>query len=214
MSWICIFAPQSVGAEIPLYPTGPSEDSAFVRFANASGLDVDMHVTASKVIVKLGGTHPSTEFYPVRANTEIRGEFEQGNEQARIAVSLKPGEFVTVVARTIDKKLSQIIFRESPEDFNALKASIALYNADPACRHADLRVAGRSVLLFEAVAADALQRRSVNPVKLSVELFCDGKLEGAALNLGQLQAGGRYTILVGRSGQHARINFASDAVAK
>lgn len=213
MSWLCLIVTQSLAAEIPLYPTGPSEDAAFVRFANAHAQSVEMHATTSKTTVKLDNSLSATAFYPVRANLDIVGEFHLNREKSNFTVNIKPGEFVTVVARSTDNKLSQITFRESPEDFNALKSSIALYNADPTCLRADLRVAGRSLLLFEAVAVDALQRRSVNPVKLSVELLCDGKVQGTALSLGQLEAGGRYTILIGHSGKESRMHYISDGIA-
>jgi hypothetical protein len=205
---------QSLAAEIPLYPTGPSEDAAFVRFGNAHEQSVDMHATTSKTTTKLDHSLSATAFYPVRSNLDIVGEFHLNSEKTKFTVNIKPGEFVTVVARSTDNKLSQITFRESPEDFNSLKSSIALYNADPTCLHADLRVAGRSLLLFEAVAVGALQRRSVNPVKLSVELLCDGQAQGTALNLGQLEAGGRYTILIGHSGNESRMHYISDGIAQ
>lgn len=214
MSWLCMVATKSLAAEIPLYPTGPSEDAAFVRFANAEEHSVDMLATTAKTTIKLDQSLSATAFYPVRANLDIVGEFHLNREKAKFTVNIKPGEFVTVVARSTDNKLSQITFRESPEDFNALKSSIALYNADPTCLHADLRVAGRSLLLFEALAVDVLRRRSINPVKLSVELFCDGKAQGTALNLGQLEAGGRYTILISHSRTGSRMHYFSDNTAK
>lgn len=212
--WLCMCVTQSLAAEIPLYPTGPSEDAAFVRFANATAQSVDMHATTAKTTVKLDNSLSATAFYPVRANLNIVGEFHLNREITKFTVNIKPGEFVTVVARSSDNNLVQIAFRELPEDFNALKSSIALYNADPTCLHANLRLAGRSLLLFEAVAVDTLQRRSINPVKLSVELLCDGKAQGTALNLGQLEAGGRYTILIGHSGKGSRMHYISDGMAQ
>ena len=211
---LCTLAMGGTAAEIPLYPTGPSEDAAFLRFANASNQRIDMLASTSNTTIKLDDSRPGTAFYPVRANSDIKGEFQLGQEQAKISVNIKPGEFVTVVARSINDKLSQVTFRESPEDFNALRSSIALYNADPTCLRADVRVAGRSLLLFESVAVDTLKRRSVNPIQLSVELLCEGKLQGKVLNIGQLEAGGRYTILVASTGKESRMLKLSDGIAQ
>ena len=62
-------------ADIPLYPTGPSQDSAFVRFIN--GTDTNLSVTAggSKAKVALDTQQPASQYYPVASKGSITGEF-------------------------------------------------------------------------------------------------------------------------------------------
>jgi len=103
---------------------------------------------------------------------------------------------------------------ESPDDFNALKASVAFYNVDAQCASAALLAAGRNVVLLDGVPEGQAKRRQINPVPLSVQLSCGGKVVGQPLDLGPLEAGQRYTVFLVPAGKSSRIFKATDTVAR
>jgi len=111
------------------------------------------------------------------------------------------------------KELRLVTLREQPDDFNALKASLAFYSLDGSCANAGLQAAGRNVDIFKDVAEGSLQRRSINPLKLSVQLRCGGAAVGQPLDLGQLAAGQRYTLFLVPSAQGPRLFQAVDNLA-
>ena len=201
-------------ADIPLYDTGPSQDAAFVRFVNASSGAMEVKAAGSQSGTTLQSGQPASSFYPVRGNANVKGFFKNASLQSDIALKVKPGEFATVVAMSGGAVIQQTVLRESPEDFNALKVSLALYNLDAQCAGAGLNVLGRNAALFESVASGTLQRRALNPVSISVQLLCKGQVTPAKLALGTLQAGQRYSVFVMPDGVGAKLLIASDAVAR
>lgn len=200
-------------AEIPLYATGPSQDAAFVRFVNAQTGVLEVSSAGSAARTKLEPTQPASPFYAVNANARVKGRFHAGSQQGDISLTVKPGEFASVVALPGNGTIKQVILREQPDDFNALKVSLALYNIDPQCSTAGLKVLGRSAALFDSVASGSLQRRALNPVSISVQLVCKGVIAPATLALGALQAGQRYSVFVLPEGSNSRLVITSDNLA-
>jgi hypothetical protein len=200
--------------EMPLYDTGPSQDAAFVRFVNASSGAMEVKAAGSQSGTTLQPGQPASSFYPVRGNANVKGFFKNASLQSDIALKVKPGEFATVVAMPGSAAIQQTVLRESPDDFNALKVSLALYNLDAQCAAAGLNVLGRNATLFENVANGTLHRRVMNPVSLSVQLLCKGQVRPVTLALGNLQAGQRYSIFVIPEGLGSKLLIASDAVSR
>lgn len=199
-------------AEIPLYPTGPSEDSAFLRFFNAG--DTALELSAENgASLRLEGDVRASDFLTVPAGKPIKGSLKQGEAQQALDISVAPGEFATVVGIATEQGLNLVTVREVPDDFNALKASLAFYSLDASCANAGLQAAGRNVDIFKDVANGALQRRSINPLKLSVQLRCGGASVGEPLALGELAAGQRYTLFLVPSAQGSRLYQAQDNLA-
>ena len=201
-------------AEIPLYETGPGQDAAFVRFVNGGTGPLEVSAAGSKARSRLDLAAPASAFFSVNAGDKVKGAFLADSQRSEIALSVKPGEFATVVALPGAGAIKQTVLREQPDDFNALKASLALYNLDPKCTSASLGVVGRSAMLFEAVPSGALQRRALNPVSLSVQLLCGGKPAATPLALGALQAGQRYSVFVMPAAAAPRLFIANDSVAR
>ncbi len=199
-------------AEIPLYPTGPSEDSAFLRFFNAGESALELSA-ANGASLRLEGDARASDFLTVPAGKPIKGTLKQTDQTQQLDISVAPGEFATVVGITTPQGLNLLTVREVPDDFNALKASLAFYSLDAACANAGLQVAGRNVDIFKDVANGALQRRSINPLKLSVQLRCGGASVGEPLALGELAAGQRYTLFLVPSAQGSRLYQAQDNLA-
>ena len=210
----CALSTLSNAADIPLYPTGPSADSSFVRFINGTDAALELTAAGSQAKVRLDTKTPTTVFYPVRAKSDIKGQFTQAQRKNDIATTVKAGEFVSVIALSDGTNLKHLTIGEEPDDFNALKVSLAFYNVSATCASASLQVVGREVMLFEKLGVNALTRRMMNPVKISVQLLCGEKATGAPLELGELIAGERYSVFAVPTASTTRIFIASDAVAR
>ena len=210
----CTFSVLSNAADIPLYPTGPSADSSFVRFVNGTDAALELTAAGSQAKVQLDAKTPATVFYPVRAKSDIKGQFTQAQSKSAIATTVKAGEFVSVIALADGATFKHVTIGEEPDDFNALKVSLAFYNVSAKCASAGLQVVGRNVMLFEKLGVNALTRRMINPVKISVQLLCGEQAVGAPLELGELTAGERYSVFAVPAAGATRIFIASDAVAR
>lgn len=203
----------SQAAEIPLYPTGPSEDAAFLRFFNATEAPLEL-AAANGASRTLAGEVRATDFLIVPAGKPIHGVLKQAGKEQKVDVTVEPGEFATVVSVADPQQgWRQVTVREQPEDFNALKASLAFYSLDASCSEAGLQVAGREVDIFKAVADGSVQRRAINPLKLAVQLRCAGASVGAPLDLGELAAGQRYTLFLVPSAEGPKLYQAQDNLA-
>jgi len=200
-------------AEVALYPTGPSEDSAFLRFVNVAPGALKMEAAGSKASLALDDARQVSDYLPVPANKAIKGTLSRSGQNAALDLQVAPGEFATVFAFDDGGKIAQRVVREQPDDFNALKASLAFVSLDPACQGAALRPAGRSADLFKGVADGSLQRRSINPVKLSVQLVCANANVGNPLDLGELKAGERYSVMLLPGAEGPRLLGTTDTLA-
>lgn len=200
-------------AEIPLYPTGPSEDAAFLRFVNAGDTALELKADGSGASLRLEGDKHASDYLTVPAGKPVKGSLSLGGQTQALDVSVAPGEFATVVGIPAAQGLNLVTMREQPDDFNALKASLAFYSMDASCTDAGLQAAGRNVDIFKGVANGSLQRRSINPLKLSVQLRCGGVSVGAPVDLGELAAGQRYTLFLLPSAQGPRLLQAVDTLA-
>lgn len=207
----------AAAADIPLYPSGPAQDSSFVRFVDGGSQAVNVSASGSKARLTLDAARPTTEFYPIAAGKPIAGTLASANAHQAVSATVQPGEFVSIVALDgADKSggLRAVTVREKPDDFNALKASIAFYNLDPECATPALKVPGHDIVLLDGVAVGQSKRRQVNPVAVSVQLSCGDQPVGQPLSLGTLVAGQRYTVFLVPAGTRSRIFFANDAVSR
>ncbi|MFC4279098.1 alginate O-acetyltransferase AlgF [Achromobacter aloeverae] len=202
-------------AEVPLYETGPAEDSSFVRFVNGGQQPLEIVATGSNARLTLDTAKPASDFLPIRAGKPIEGALVRGGAKRNVSVTVQPGEFASVVG--LDDAaggLRTVVVHEQPDDFNALKASVAFYNLDAQCASAALLAAGRNIVLLDQVPEGQSKRRQINPVPLSVQLSCAGQAVGQPLDLGTLEAGQRYTVFLVPAGKQSRIFQATDTVAR
>ncbi|MCP1445161.1 hypothetical protein J3D54_004293 [Pseudomonas sp. GGS8] len=205
-----LFAPlmlslQTQAADIALYPTGPDQDSAFLRFINAADRPLQLLAEGSQASLRLEGADAVSDYLPVPANQPIKGTLERNGKSQPLDIQVAAGEFASVIALPDGVQgIRQVVIREQPDDFNSLRASLAFISADPACTQAGLRAAGKNADLFKEVADGSVQRRAINPVSLSVQLVCAQTNVGAPLDLGQLKAGERYSVVLlpGENGPH------------
>ena len=217
-SW-ALFAPlmlslHAEAADIALYPTGPDQDSAFLRFINAADSPLQLLAEGSRASLKLEGTHAVSDYLPVPANQPIKGTLERNGKSQPLDIQVAAGEFASVIALPDSAQgIRQVVIREQPDDFNSLRASLAFISADPACTQAGLRAAGKNADLFKEVANGSVQRRAINPVSLSVQLVCAQTNVGAPLDLGQLKAGERYSVVLLPGANGPYLLLATDVLA-
>ncbi|MFZ6689490.1 cell division protein FtsQ [Undibacterium sp. SXout11W] len=183
-------------ADNPLYETGPGQDSSFVRFLNASGDKATVVNGSAKVNLDAKTEGRVSRFYPVKAGEKLTATVQVGAVKTSVEVTAKPGEFVTVAIVNKGAALESMLVRETPTDFNAMRASISLMNVDASCAAAGLTGGAKNAMIFEAVKPATTTRRLVNPVSLTVQANCGGEAAGAAVDMSQLQAGERYSVIV------------------
>ncbi|MDP1976670.1 alginate O-acetyltransferase AlgF [Undibacterium sp.] len=193
-------------ADNPLYETGPAQDSSFVRFLNASEDKANVVNGAAKVALAAQGDGRVSRFYPVKAGAKLAANVQVGNAKSAVEVVAKPGEFVTIAIVSNGAGIDTVVVKDTPTDFNASKASVALLNLDKSCNAAGLNVAKKNTAIVEAVKPASLQRRLVNPIGLKTQVMCDAKDAGKVVDLGQLQPGERYSVVL-MPGKKARQTF-------
>lgn len=192
-------------AEPKLYPTGPAEDAAFIRFVDA--LEGPLEVRAGKdARIELTAESSSTTWQAVKARTPLAATLNHGGRGESVEVSVQPGEFVTVAAIPDGKAgWKAEIGRESPTDFSSFKVSLGLMNLAGNCANATVKVAGKEIAIVEDVTPKAMKRRQINPLALGVDLYCNGQRSGESVNLGSLRAGERWTLIVRPTSEGARL---------
>lgn len=203
----------ALAADVALYPTGPDQDAAFIRFVNATTAPVEVIGQAGQPPLRLETAAPASLLFPVDASSAIKGSLVGGGHTLALDLKVEPGEFATIVVVPQGDGIEQVAVRETPDDFNGLKASLAFVNVDKSCSDASLRPAGRTGDLFKAVPFASLQRRSINPVNLSVQLVCANANTGAPLDLGALKAGERYSVLLLPSASGPRLLSTTDTLS-
>ncbi|WP_095053344.1 alginate O-acetyltransferase AlgF [Pseudomonas sp. Irchel s3b2] len=205
---------QAQGAEIALYPTGPDQDSAFLRFINAADQPLQILAENSRANLRLEGRNAVSDYLSVPASKPIKGTLERGGKSQPLDIQVLAGEFATVIALPDSAEgMRPVVIREQPEDFNSLRASLAFINADAACPRAGLRASRVNAELFKDVASASVQRRAINPVSLSVQLVCAQTEVGAPLDLGQLKAGERYSVVLLPGANGPYLLLATDVLA-
>jgi alginate O-acetyltransferase complex protein AlgF len=187
-----------------LYPSGPPGGVAYLRFVNLTPHEVTVTSPAAKIAIPADAAHRVGQFDPVPPNTALTGTAQFGEATKPINITLAPNEFATVavIADGADG-IAVETFRETPSDFNALKSSLGLFNADKGCAKADLVAGDNHQSVIPDVAPGGIGRRLVNPVNAELDVACGDPAQSAPAKLGQLNAGDRYSIFVvaGKSGR-------------
>lgn len=183
-------------AEGRLYPSGPPNGVAYLRFVNLTPQPVTIASAAAKVTLAADDAHRVGEFDPVTPGVALTGSAQSGEATRPIDVTLTANEFVTVAVTADGTGIGLMLFRETPSDFNALKSSLALFNADPSCAAAQLVAGAAHQPVIGDVAPGKVGRRLVNPVKAELGVACGDPAQAASAKLGQLAAGDRYSVFL------------------
>jgi alginate O-acetyltransferase complex protein AlgF len=201
-------------AEGKLYPSGPPNGVAYLRFVNLAPHEVTITSPAAKITIATDGAHRVGEFDPVPPGVALTGSAQLGEATKPINVTLAPNEFATVaVSADGADGVTLTVFRETPTDFNALKSSLGLFNADKACEKAQLVAGDNHQPVISDVAPGSVGRRQVNAVNTTLGAACGDPAQAAPAKLGQLNAGDRYSIFVVANGSSRDIVAARDEQA-
>jgi hypothetical protein len=195
---LCAAGPHGAGAEGGrLYPSGPPHGVAYLRFANLSPAAVKITSAAAAVDLPADDTHRVGQYDPVTPGTDLSGAVELNGKTEPIKMTLTPNEFLTVAVTAGDGGDPKVaLMREKPEDFNAQKSSLVLYNLDGKCAEGSLVAGDAHNAVISGVAPDSLGRRLVNPVDVALAVACGDNGPGIAVKLGQMAAGERYSIFL------------------
>ncbi|WP_191486067.1 cell division protein FtsQ [Pseudomonas sp. FEN] len=200
---------------IALYPTGPSQDSAYLRFVNAGDTALELTPEGATSSLKLEKGQAVSGFIPVSGGRPIKGTLSRDGKSVPLDVKVTAGDFATVFALTDAKQgIRQMLVSEAFDIPNQLKASLALFDADSGCVNARVNLAGRDVDLFQKAPPGNPRRQELNPrASLAVQLVCAGKPVGAAIELGALEANKRYSLLLLPSSTGPRLITATDSLS-
>lgn len=185
-----------------LYDSGPAHGAGFIRIANISNGVVSITPAGrAKIDISAQDALRVTRFEAIVPG-KIVAAVRVGKQTQQLDVAIAANELVTVViGAAANGGITTTVFRETPQDFNALRASIALFGVDKSCANARL-VAEKDTVVIAGVVPGSLGRKAVNPVKVALAVFCSKETRGLLAELGQLEAGERYSVLIfsGQSG--------------
>ena len=194
------------------YETGPSEESAYVRFVNLTdgAIEIASSKGAAKVALNAVSGGRVSHFFTIKAGVKLTADIQGKGHKAQITVQGKPWEYITVAIQAAGAtQLKTTVIKETPDDFNAMRASVALFNLDASCMKAAMHGGAKDASILEGVQPFTVQRRLINPVKLSTTLICEGP--AIAVDLAQLQAGGRYSVFLLADKKDKQAFFVLDA---
>ena len=197
-----------------LYAQRLPEGTVYVRLANALPSAASV-ATGFAGTVELGGDG-AARISPYFVAGDAGGrtvalQVTQAGHVGQATFQPKSGTFVTVVLHAGDGGgvLASVVV-DKPE-YNQIKARLSFYNATRDCADASLvEAAGGTV--FSAVPPNGAQARSVNPAAATVTAACSSE-QAAPLPLGQLAAGGLYTIWLMRPAGTLTSFVAHDTIA-
>ena len=198
-------AQAAVAADGRLYPSGPPNGVAYLRFVNLTSADVTVTSPAAKIRIPSDDAHRVGEFDPVTPGVALTGSVQLGEATKPIDVTLQQNEFVTVAVTGAADALQVTLLRETPADFNALKSSLGLFNLDRGCAKAQLLAGDQHLVVVADVAAGTIGRRMVNPVDIGLAVSCGDPSPTMPVKLGGLVAGERYSVFVVGSGSAPQV---------
>lgn len=198
--------PITVLAAPQLYETGPAEDAAFMRFVAAVPGGAVEVAAGRNARLSLDPQNASTSWQPVRAKVALKATLNYAGGKQDAEVTVQPSEFVTLAVVPDEKGGWQVgVGREKPQDFSSHRVSLGLLNMAKGCTDATLKLAGKDVVIVNKAQPAQVERRMINPVSLGVDLFCNGQKAQEAVDLGNLRAGSRWTLLVVPEGKGWRL---------
>jgi hypothetical protein len=183
-------------AEPQLYETGPSEESSYVRFVNATENTIEIISSngSAKVELNAKADGRASRFFTVKAGSKLTANIQGKGSKSSVEVTGKPWEYITIAILPVGaSQFKSMLIRETPTDFNAMRASVALFNLDASCT-ATMQGGAQKSTILEGIKPFTVQRRLINPVNLSATVGCGG--QNTKVDLGQLEAGGRYSVFL------------------
>ena len=181
-------------AQILLYAQRLPEGTVYIRLVNALPDAATIQTAfAGKVTLGADGAARISPYYVAgtAGGKTVTLQVTEGGKTAPAKFEPKSGSFITVVLHREGDAVTAAIVTDKPE-FNQLRARLSFYNATANCAAGSL-AEGAGKPIFSGMAANTGQARSINPVAAKVTASCStGK--APVLDLGELQAGGLYSV--------------------
>lgn len=198
-------------AQIALYEGRLPDGFAYVRFVNTTATALDLAPDFTDPI-KLGATGAS-RISPYHVVEAVAGKtLTVASGGGKASFQLKPGQFHTFLITQPGPLLAGTLTVDTTQ-YNQLRAKLSFYNAVPDCAQATLLLDPSGQSVFKSVAALSMQTRSINPVdEAKVHATC-GATAVAPLDLGELSAGGLYTVWLMNEGGKTVTFLAMDSIA-
>lgn len=196
-------------AQILLYAQRLPEGTVYVRLVNAlpGAASVQTDFAGTVALGADGAARVSPYFVDQKAGGKtVMLQVSEGGRTMPAKFDAKSGSFVTVVLH--EGGVASVI-TDKPE-FNQLKARLSFYNATAACAGGSLETAGQPV--FSGMAANTGRARSINPVAAKVTAGCAAG-KAPMLDLGELQAGGLYSVWMMQAAGGVTSFVATDKIA-
>jgi len=182
-------------AQPMLYEQRLPEGFAFLRLANAlpGAVTVKPDFGPAVSLGAEGATRISAYLIGEGvADRPVTLGVTEGNTTTELVVRVTAGGSNTVLLQRQGAAPVATVVRDSTE-YNQTRARLTFYNAIPGCADGVLAVEPSGPTVFSAVPADAMRSRSINPVRAKVRAGCAGR-SSPSLDLGQLEAGGQYSV--------------------
>ncbi|MEI7455685.1 MAG: hypothetical protein WCK93_03085 [Nitrosomonadales bacterium] len=196
LSLLAVLLSAAAVAEPQLYETGPSEESSFVRFVNAT--DTEVTIATAKGKEKVLGTKPDarvTRFFKIKSGAKLSATIQGSGAHVAVDVVGKPWEFITVaVLPSGAKQIKTSLLRETPSEFSGTRASLALLNLDAKCSSANLSIVEKNATASYEVKPLAMQRHLTGSDKQPGAINCSGS--ATAVDLSGLESGSRYSLFL------------------
>jgi hypothetical protein len=200
-------------AQILLYAQRLPEGTVYMRLVNAlPGAATIQTDFAGKVNLGADGAARVSPYFvsTTAGGKTVALQVDEGGKSATSTFQPKSGTFITVVLHRTGDKIAASIITDKPE-YNQLRARLAFYNATPDCAGGTLAEAsGPSI--FSNIAPDGAAARGINPVAAKVVAGCTAG-KAPPLDLGQLDAGGLYTVWMMRPEGNLVAFVAHDTIA-
>lgn len=68
----------ALAADVALYPTGPDQDAAFIRFVNATAAPLDVMGQPGQPPLRLETAAPASLLFPVDSGKAVKGSLASG----------------------------------------------------------------------------------------------------------------------------------------
>ncbi len=198
-------------AQIALYEGRLPDGFAYVRFVNttATALDLAPDFT-DPITVGTDGPKRISQYHVVEAVAGKTLSVASGGGKA--SFKLQPGKFHTFLITQPGPLLAGTLMVDVTQ-YNQLRSKLSFYNATTDCAQAGLLLEPSGQSVFKSVASLSMQTRSINPVdEAKVHATC-GPTKLAAIDLGELNAGGLYTVWLVNEGGKPTTFLAQDSIA-
>jgi len=181
-------------AQILLYAQRLPAGTVYMRLVNALPGAASIQ-TEFAGTVELG-TEGAARVSPYFVSTTLGDKVvtlgvSEGGKSAKPSFTPKSGSFLTIVLHAAGDGVTAAVITDKPE-YNQLRARLAFYNATADCPAGSLAEASGPDI-FKGIAPGAAAARGINPVSAKVVAGCAAG-KAPALDLGELQAGGLYTV--------------------